>query len=137
MVRREAADEYRRMNLDDQSAFRQWLVINTVVGAISLFALIAIASIFSGRESRSVTMPGHPQQNGRHERMHLNLKKEATRPGLNCLQQQDPLRRPENSMRLTGSAAQRFDRQTQGLTAVSRQSRDENLFARRREFRLL
>jgi transposase InsO family protein len=30
--------------------------------------------------------PGHPQQNGRHERMHLTLKKEATRPpGLNSL----------------------------------------------------
>src|SRR6202795_1518018 len=24
--------------------------------------------------------PGNPQQNGRHERMHLTLKKEATRP---------------------------------------------------------
>ena len=34
--------------------------------------------------------PGHPQQNGRHERMHLTLKKEATRPpGANILQQQD------------------------------------------------
>ena len=33
--------------------------------------------------------PGHPQQNGRHERMHLTLKKEVTRPpGLNSLQQQ-------------------------------------------------
>jgi len=33
--------------------------------------------------------PGHPQQNGRHERMHLTLKKEATRPaGANTLQQQ-------------------------------------------------
>ena len=33
--------------------------------------------------------PGHPQQNGRHERMHLTLKKEATRPpGANVLQQQ-------------------------------------------------
>lgn len=33
--------------------------------------------------------PGHPQQNGRHERMHLTLKKEATRPpGSNSLQQQ-------------------------------------------------
>jgi transposase InsO family protein len=32
---------------------------------------------------------GHPQQNGRHERMHLTLKKEATRPaGANLLQQQ-------------------------------------------------
>lgn len=33
--------------------------------------------------------PGHPQQNGRHERMHLTLKKETTRPaGSNFLQQQ-------------------------------------------------
>ncbi len=33
--------------------------------------------------------PGHPQQNGCHERMHLTLKKETTRPaGMNDLQQQ-------------------------------------------------
>lgn len=33
--------------------------------------------------------PGHPQQNGRHERMHLTLKREATKPpGRNFLQQQ-------------------------------------------------
>ena len=33
--------------------------------------------------------PGHPQQNGRHERMHLTLKKETTKPaGQNFLQQQ-------------------------------------------------
>jgi transposase InsO family protein len=33
--------------------------------------------------------PGHPQQNGRHERMHLTLKKETTRPPRgNYLQQQ-------------------------------------------------
>jgi putative transposase len=33
--------------------------------------------------------PGHPQQNGRHERMHLTLKKEATKPAVaNFLQQQ-------------------------------------------------
>lgn len=33
--------------------------------------------------------PGQPQQNGRHERMHLTLKKEATKPpGKNFLQQQ-------------------------------------------------
>lgn len=33
--------------------------------------------------------PGHPQQNSRHERMHLTLKKETTRPpGANALQQQ-------------------------------------------------
>jgi putative transposase len=33
--------------------------------------------------------PGHPQQNGRHERMHLTLKKEATKPAApNFLKQQ-------------------------------------------------
>src|ERR1700752_5235603 len=33
--------------------------------------------------------PGHPQDNGRHERMHLTLKKEATKPAAaNFLQQQ-------------------------------------------------
>lgn len=33
--------------------------------------------------------PGHPQQNGRHERMHRTLKQETTRPaGMNPLQQQ-------------------------------------------------
>ena len=33
--------------------------------------------------------PGHPEQNGRHERMHLTLKKEATQPaGQNFLEQQ-------------------------------------------------
>ena len=33
--------------------------------------------------------PGHPEQNGRHERMHLTLKQETTRPpGQNTLQQQ-------------------------------------------------
>ena len=33
--------------------------------------------------------PGHPQQNGRHERMHLTLKNEATKPhSYNFLQQQ-------------------------------------------------
>lgn len=33
--------------------------------------------------------PGHPRQNGRHERMHLTLKTEATKPAAaNVLQQQ-------------------------------------------------
>lgn len=36
------------------------------------------------------TEPGHPQQNGRHERMHLTLKNETTKPaGLNLFQQQE------------------------------------------------
>jgi len=36
--------------------------------------------------------PGHPEQNGRHERMHLTLKKAVTRPpGNNLLEQQEKL----------------------------------------------
>jgi putative transposase len=36
------------------------------------------------------TEPGHPQQNGRHERMHLTLKNETTKPaGSNLFQQQE------------------------------------------------
>ena len=35
------------------------------------------------------TQPGHPEQNGRHERIHLTLKIEATKPASeNFLQQQ-------------------------------------------------
>lgn len=35
-------------------------------------------------------VPGHPEQNGRHERMHLTLKQDTTRPaGNNFLQQQE------------------------------------------------
>jgi len=38
--------------------------------------------------------PGNPQQNGRHERMHLTLKKEATKPAsFNFLQQQERFER--------------------------------------------
>jgi len=41
-----------------------------------------------GIEIERIT-PGHPEQNGRHERMHLTLKKEATKPAAaNVLQQQ-------------------------------------------------
>src|SRR6476619_3005724 len=41
-----------------------------------------------GIEIERIT-PGHPEQNGRHERMHLTLKKEATKPAAqNFLQQQ-------------------------------------------------
>ncbi len=47
--------------------------------------------------------PGHPQQNGRHERMHLTLKTEATKPAAaNVLQQQarfDAFVEPYNQQR--------------------------------------
>jgi hypothetical protein len=49
-MRGEIINEYQRLNSEDQKAFRRWLWANTVVGAILLTGLIALAS-FSGGES--------------------------------------------------------------------------------------
>lgn len=43
----------------------------------------------AARHSPGADCPGHPEQNARHERLHLTLKTEATRPAAhNVLQQQ-------------------------------------------------
>jgi transposase InsO family protein len=56
--------------------------------------------------------PGHPQQNGRHERMHLTLKREATRPAAdNIFQQQakfDAFREEFNGERPHEALGMRF-----------------------------
>src|SRR5579862_1897433 len=56
--------------------------------------------------------PGNPQQNGRHERMHLTLKKEATRPAAkNFLRQQerfDRFRGVYNQERLHQAIAMKY-----------------------------
>jgi len=51
MTRGEIINEYRRMNSEDRMAFRRWLMVNTVVGALCVFTLIAVTSIFSGGSS--------------------------------------------------------------------------------------
>jgi hypothetical protein len=50
-MRGEIINEYERLNSKDQIAFRRWLWANTVVGAILLTGLIALAVKFSGAES--------------------------------------------------------------------------------------
>jgi putative transposase len=75
--------------------------------------------------------PGHPEQNGRHERMHLTLKREATRPAAaNFLRQQarfDAFRthfnqeRPHQALDMA-VPAERYQRSTrpyQGLSEVA------------------
>jgi len=75
--------------------------------------------------------PGHPEQNGRHERMHLTLKREATRPAAaNFLRQQarfDAFRthfnheRPHQALDMA-VPAERYQRSTrpyQGLAEVA------------------
>jgi hypothetical protein len=42
-MRGEIINEYQRLNSEDQKTFRRWLWANTVVGAILLVGLIALA----------------------------------------------------------------------------------------------
>jgi putative transposase len=75
--------------------------------------------------------PGHPEQNGRHERMHLTLKTEATKPAAaNFLQQQARfdeflerynLERPHQAlgMRVPGELYARSGRPYRGLTDLA------------------
>jgi len=51
MISSRMTQEYRRMNSEDGSSFRQWLAINAVVGAC-LVTLIAIAAVFSDGNSK-------------------------------------------------------------------------------------
>jgi hypothetical protein len=54
MTRGEITGEYQRFNAADQSAFRRWLAVNTVAGAVAIFALIALTAAYSGGGSGSV-----------------------------------------------------------------------------------
>jgi hypothetical protein len=52
-MRGEIIYEYRKLNSEDQKAFRRFLWANTVVGAILLTGLIVLASKNPGDESGS------------------------------------------------------------------------------------
>lgn len=83
--------------------------------------------------------PGHPEQNGRHERMHLTLKKEATKPsGKNLLQQQEKFdsfkeeynnERPHQalSMKCPGTLYEPSKRVYEGITDVEYPLHDRTL----------
>jgi hypothetical protein len=83
--------------------------------------------------------PGHPQQNGRHERMHLTLKKETTRPPrANSLQQQARFdafvkefntERPHEAlnMKCPGELYSRSARPYQGLPEVEYPFHDKDI----------
>jgi hypothetical protein len=51
-MRGEIINEYQKLNLEDRKAFRAWLWVNAVVGAILLTGLIALA-LHEGDESGS------------------------------------------------------------------------------------
>jgi len=50
-MRGEFINEYQKLNLEDQKTFRRWLWANTVVGAILLAGLIALALKLPGDQS--------------------------------------------------------------------------------------
>ena len=50
-MRGEIIYEYRKLNSEDQKTFRRWLWANTVVGAILLAGLIALALKLPGDQS--------------------------------------------------------------------------------------
>jgi hypothetical protein len=60
MVRGDIAAKCRRLNTADRSAFRGWILANTVAGAVSIIALIILASVYSGGESSAVTAQKQP-----------------------------------------------------------------------------
>jgi hypothetical protein len=47
-------NEYRKLNSEDQRAFRRWFWTNAIVGAILLAGLIALTSKFTGGGSVSI-----------------------------------------------------------------------------------
>lgn len=83
--------------------------------------------------------PGQPQQNGRHERMHLTLKKETVKPaGQNFLQQQAKFDefleeyntdRPHEAlqMKYPGEIYMRSDRSYQGLLPIEYPMHDRTI----------
>jgi hypothetical protein len=61
-MRGEFINEYQKLNSEDQKAFRRWLWVNAVVGAILLTGLIALAlqGDESGATAQNATMHTQP-----------------------------------------------------------------------------
>ena len=53
-MRGEIINEHRKLNLEDQKAFRRWLWANTIVGGILVAGLIALTSKSTGDGSVSI-----------------------------------------------------------------------------------
>ena len=67
-MRGEFINEYQRLNSEDQKTFRRWLWANTVVGAILLAGLIALALKLPGDQSGATQHATRTQANRSSER---------------------------------------------------------------------
>ena len=61
-MRGEFINEYQKLNSEDQKTFRRWLWANTVVGAILLAGLIALALKPPGDQSGATAQHAMPTQ---------------------------------------------------------------------------
>jgi hypothetical protein len=59
-MRGEFINEYQKLNPEDQKTFPRWLWANTVVGAIFLAGLIALALKLSGGQSGGTAQNAEP-----------------------------------------------------------------------------
>jgi hypothetical protein len=57
----ELIDGYHKLNDKDRRVFHRWLIGNIIVGTISVIGLIAITSVYSGRDA-SVTTDVYAQK---------------------------------------------------------------------------
>ena len=75
-MRAEIINEYQKFNSEDQKTFRRWLWANTVVGAILMAGLIALAaSKFPGDESGATA-----QHAGMHTQAKLSPERASVLP---------------------------------------------------------
>jgi hypothetical protein len=62
-MRGEFINEYQKLNSEDQKTFRGWLWANTVVGAILLAGLIALAKLPGGQSGATAQQQMSTQAN--------------------------------------------------------------------------
>ena len=61
MTKGDLIDAYRQLSDKDRRVFHRWLIGNIIVGTISVIGLIAITSVYSGRDA-SVTTDVYAQK---------------------------------------------------------------------------
>ena len=61
-MRGEVIYEYQKLNAENQKAFRRFLWANTVVGAVLVAGLIALASMGPGDQSGATAQSATPTQ---------------------------------------------------------------------------
>ena len=81
-MRGEFINEYQKLNSEDQKTLRRWLWANTVVGAILLAGLIALASKSPGHKSGATAQNATMPVNRPRRLTHIGVQRGPTRIGI-------------------------------------------------------